>query len=263
MGNLAPKSITLSANIASNIDWGGSDFQVAHGSAIIQVPIGIRLTVKNDTLQTVYIGLSYKTITNDYVIVDNKSKIGVQRRTTQTFGPNSLGGMGMLEKDLTQLTATLISAAPGNVTLTLELTSPNLNGSSSNEQKIGQDVSNVSDFITRYLADAGVINSSISPIIDTFTVPSGKRWHLHDLMVKFDRNIVGDCILVILTTDSVTGVTQSFVYKQFDDWDMTVYSVNGTFLTLKQGDTIRFTLTKLTGIVTDYLYQLAYEEMFL
>lgn len=263
MGNLAPKNITLAANVPASIVWNGADFQAAHGSGIIQVPIGIRLTVQNDTLQTVYIGLSYKTLTNEYVIVDAKSRIGVQRGTTQSFGANSLGSMGLLERDLTQLTATLISAAPGNVTLTLELTSPNQGGTSSDAQRIGADLSNIDDFVMGSVYGTGLIYAAVSPIINSYVVPSGKRWKLHDLMIGFSRQLFSLTSVSVLTIDGATGNVQTFTYSANGDNEVTTFNINGLFAELKAGDTLRFRIETILTTIKSYRYQMAYEEYLL
>lgn len=186
---LTNKSVTLVANVSNTLVWSSGDFQNAlgSGSATVPFPFALELSVTNNTAQVVYLSVAYTTDVRSVALVGGRPVGAVPALTSATIGPRNSAELGFFDKNVQNITVTLVSAADGTVTISPVLRQPGSAGGGGAGGYIGGSDRSAQDYTIIPFCEIGYTTGPgfFTPV-DSYTVPTGKRAFLENLYASID-----------------------------------------------------------------------------
>lgn len=241
----AEKRLNLLANTRSSITWNNPDFSTALGqdSGIIKTKISIGFQIQNNTNNACYIAVSYQTIKTDYQIKGNNAIAVVPANSSLYINYASVSELASLEPYITSITASFLSASPGNVVVNLLVDAPQMVSGGGSSLLLGPNASNAVDYVPIYFG--GVFQEfGGAPFTNTqYFVPTGKKAYLEGISVHIPSFDFGKNILTLLFVHSRPSVGTFTLLQFVSDIYPIVFSLSTRFYSLIAGDvlTIQFT----------------------
>lgn len=236
----AEKRLNLLANTRSSIIWNNPDFSTALGqdSGIIKTKISIGFQVQNNTNNACYIAVSYQTVKTDYQIKGNNAIAVVPANSSLYINYASVSELASLEPYITSITASFLSASPGNVVVNLLVDTPQTVSGGSSSMLIGPNASNAVDYVPIfYFTGMFSVLGGGSGFSD-YIVPSGKKAYLEGLSLYLPSSSFGKGMYQFTLTKTVDFLTTTIVSLMSDVVPVT-YMINNRFYTLLAGEAIR------------------------
>lgn len=213
----ALKAITLVNDVQSTLLWSGSEFGITLGqdNTIIKKNVSVAFQVQNGTSQVLYIGLRYETRQMSYNLSQSTAIAAVKANQSVFIDYKSVPALANLGPDLVSITMTLLSAASGQVLVSLGFDAPITGIGGGDSTLIGPSNRLIADYIpymisTGFTVNPGIINNGNV----LYTPPTGKRGHLRSLSIYIDPlgsypNVAGVTVRLLNSSSIVIATNKT------------------------------------------------------
>ena len=241
----AEKRLNLLANTRSSITWNNPDFSIALGqdSGIIKTKISIGFQIQNNTNNACYIAVSYQTIKTDYQIKGNNAIAVVPANSSLYINYASVPELASLEPYITAITASFLSASPGNVVVNLLVDTPQTVSGGGSSMLIGPNVANAVDYVPIYFGGVFQEFGGTPTSNSQYFVPAGKKAYLEAIAVHLPSFDFGKSIITMTILHTRPFVATYTLLQFVSDIYPIVFSLSTRFYSLIANDilTIQFT----------------------
>lgn len=178
------KNAVLVANTANTISWTAADFTPRFYESIIKRRVSARFTCTTTTPNSVNVGVKYTTLSKDYQIAERQTLFIIPPNSSVEITPATIPALGLLYENIVSITANLISAGAGTVTISLIIDDEPPPLTTDPGEKIGLDAKFNLDYLTQNTVVNANILAGTTQTLFTYTVPAGKRFIL-DLLTGY------------------------------------------------------------------------------